>query len=1044
MLGAQVVTLQPVTFAGRVLAQSGQPIPGASVLISELRVGATAGADGRYSFLVDRSRLGTRTIALTARFLGYKPLRYSVAVTSSTTRVDHDFVLDRDILNLEEIVVTGTSAATSQLKTPFSVGVVDAQQIKDVPSVSPLAALEGKIPGAAVITTSGQPGSEPAIRLRAATSLSGRQDPLIIVDGTITRLGLADINSEDIERVEVIKGAAASSLYGSDAANGVLQIWTKRGAGLSEGQTSMTVRNELGQSKLPHFIPGNMHNNYTTTTDASGKVTFVKDANGNRITKPDAISDSPYPVVYDLMSEVFRPGDFLTNYISVGQHRGTTNLNASFQNTRDQGVVENLKGYRRQNFRINADQSLNDNIDIGVGAFYGRSVADQGEQVADFFGMRFLEPNVKLDSIPLTGPFAGQYNPAIRQPPLSGNVTNPLYRVQQLQITQDRDRFTGTFKGAYRPATWLTFDGNMGYDESGQNYKNFTPLGYANSSGVQGKGGLYQRNDSDRSYNIAANATATGSWRAVRNTTKAAFLYEDQTNEYVTINASALTVPKVPEFSAASLDPANPITPGSRTEIIRARNEFLVSTFDIKDRYILDGLVRRDESSLFGADARSAIYQRVSAAWRVTQDFHLPLFDELKLRVSSGTAGLRPPFSAQYEVLAVVGGVPEKITLGNTLLKPAFSRETELGFDASFFKNVSLEYSYSKKRTTDEIIKVPLSSATGYQTQWQNAGTLSGYSHEAALGIVLLAKADRFWRINFTADRTRQRIDDLRVGAFLIGPSEGTTNTQIFRIASGEPFGVIYGSQWIKTPAQLDETIKAGKLTGTSADYVLNEEGFYVAKGSYHTLAEAPLKAWTCVDAQCTSSKSVVQIGDVNPDFNMGFNTNFSWKSVSASATLTWVKGGNIYNYTRQWPFNELRDAVIDQSAKPDAGACPALTVDPTCPYKTGKKPTTYYSTFYNNFDPNDYFVENGTYLRLRELSVNWQIPQNFVEKLPGSTFHTARLGIVGRNLWTQTKYSGYDPDVTGPGGGNPFAYRVDYFTYPAYRTFTAMLEFGF
>jgi hypothetical protein len=188
----------------------------------------------------------------------------------------------------------------------------------------------------------------------------------------------------------------------------------------------------------------------------------------------------------------------------------------------------------------------------------------------------------------------------------------------------------------------------------------------------------------------------------------------------------------------------------------------------------------------------------------------------------------------------------------------------------------------------------------------------------------------------------------------------------------------------------------------------------------------------------------VVQIGDVNPDFNIGVNTNAQWKSVSLNSTLSWVKGGNIYNYTRQWPFNELRDKVIDQSGKPDPGVCPALSVDASCPYKTGRKPTTYYSTFYNNFDPNDYFVENGTYLRLRELALNIALPKKWAAKIPVADFTTARLGIVGRNLWTSTKYSGYDPDVTGPGGGNPFAYRVDYFTYPAYRTYTFMLELGY
>lgn len=1037
-----IVLGQQVSFSGRVTSDAGQPLAGANVGITELGVGAVANAEGRYSFTVDQRRL-PRTITLTARFIGYKP--QSVPLAAPRGSVTHDFALPRDVLNLAEVVVTGTSAATSQLKTPFTVGVVDQQQIKETPAVSPIASLDGKIPGASVITTSGQPGSEPAIRLRSATSLTGRQDPLIIVDGTITRLGLADINSEDIERVEVIKGAAASSLYGSDAANGVIQIFTKRGAMLGEGQTTFTFRNELGQSNITHLIPTNQHNPYEVTRDASGNVQFARDKNGNRITKPDAIADSPYPVTYDQFHQVFRPGTFMTNYVSVGERRGSTNLNVSFQNTKDQGVLTEVKGYRRQNFRVNVDQGLTENIDLGAGAFYGRATSDAPDATGIFFGMRFLEPNVKLDSVLTTGPYAGQFNPNIKQPPLSGNVQNPLYVLQQQQTADNRDRFTGTGRAAYRPTNWLTFDSNVGYDESNEGYKQYVPVGYSNSSGNRGSGSLYERNAGDRSYNINVTGTTSAQWRAIHNTTKAAFLYEDQTNQFVQVNAPSLTVQNVTEFAAAKLgDVANQISPGSRTETIRARDGFLVSTFDVKDRYILDGLVRRDESSLFGAHARSQTYQRLSGAWRVTQDFHIPLVDELKLRASHGTAGLRPPFTAQYETFSVASGTPEKITLGNKDLKPAFSRETEVGFDAGFFNNYSFEYSYSKKRTTDEIIKVPLSAAAGYQYQWQNAGTLSGYSHEAALNAVLLSKKDYFWRLGVTADRTRQKIEDLKVGPFLAGPSDATTNTQIFRIAPNQPFGVMYGDKWIRTPDQLNETIKAGKLSGTAADYVVNEEGFYVAKSALHTVAEVPLKAWTCVDASCTQAVHNVQIGDVNPDFNMGFNSTLTWKALSANATLTWVKGGNIYNYTRQWPFNELRDAVMDQSSKPDAGSCPALSVDPNCPFKTGKKATTYYSAFYNNFDPNDYFVEDGSYWRLRELAVNWQLPVKWVQKIPAANFQSARLGIVGRNLWTHTKYSGYDPDVTGPGGGNPFAYRVDYFTYPAYRTFTAMLEFGF
>src|SRR5258708_23583245 len=344
-----------VVFSGRVSGGNGEGLAGVRVTVDELGVGGIAAVDGKYLFAVADARVRGRTVTVSARIIGYKPKALSVTVTGG--RGDHDFVLERDVLQLEEVVTTGTSAATELKKTPFTVAVIDNTQIKDAPAVSPLGSLAGKIPGASTVSTSGQPGAEPSIRLRSATSLTGRQDPLIIVDGTINRLGLADVNSEDIERVEVIKGAAASSLYGSDAANGVLQIFTKRGANLGEGQTSLTVRNELGQSKIPHFLPSNLHNPYQVTTDASGKTTFVRDAGGIRITKEDAISDSPYPAIYDHINLAFKPGTFLTNYVSAAQRRGTTNLNASFQNTRDAGVVSNLNGYRRQNFRISVDQA---------------------------------------------------------------------------------------------------------------------------------------------------------------------------------------------------------------------------------------------------------------------------------------------------------------------------------------------------------------------------------------------------------------------------------------------------------------------------------------------------------------------------------------------------------------------------------------------------------------------------------------------------------------------------------------------------------------
>jgi TonB-linked SusC/RagA family outer membrane protein len=1020
LLVAQPLAAQSAVFSGRVTS-GGAPVGGATVGIAELGIGSVTSVDGRYTFTVEVGGRAGRTVNVTARFIGYKPK--VMPVTLAAGRTEKDFELEKDVLNLEQVVVTGVSDATSQRKTAFSVGVVDAEQMKAAPATTPLAGLAGKVAGANVtVGASAQPGSEPSIRLRAATSLTGRQDPLVIVDGTITRLGLADINTQDVERVEVIKGAAASSLYGSDAANGVIQIFTRRGGNLAEGQRMVSLRNEVGQSWLPKFLERN--NAHEFEIEASGA--FKLDANGNRIPKADRIADNPYPIYYDHMGAVFRHSLAMTNYLSVGERRGPTNFNASFENQKETGVMAILSGYSRQNFRLNVDHVLNDKVDFSSGAFYGRSMADQVAESGDvLFGMRFLEPNIDIEALNKDG---SPYNAVIKQPPASGNVVNPLYGLNNRKLTNDRDRFSGTFKTRYRPVLWLTAEANFNYDQSAAMGKSFVPIGYLNSSGAAGSGSLSQNNYAQRSYNTGVTLTAQralmGDW--LNNTTKIAYLYEDQLDNYVSVAASALTVPRVTEFAAAAQDPDHPVQPGSFTRATRTRNSFIVSTFDLWDKLVVDGLIRKDESSLFGAEQRGATYHRLSGAYRISEDVKLPGIDELKLRVSYGTAGLRPPWDAQYEQFAIVAGSPTKVTLGNPNLKPAFSRETEFGFNVNFLRDYTLEYSYSDKTTSDQILNVPVSSATGYQNRWTNAGTLSGQTHELAMGAVLMSKRDAFWRVNLAADRTRQKITSLGgIAPFLVGPSGvnggNNENTRIFRIAPGEPFGIIYGSKWIRTAEQLATTIQNGGLTGTAADYKQNEEGYYVLASAWRTVNEKPLKFR---DATGT----LFNIGDVNPDFTMSVSSSFQYKSFSASGVLQWVNGGKVYNYTRQWPYNEERDPEYDQRSKP----------------KEERKPAPYYQTFYNNFDTNEHFVEDGSYMKLREMSLYWQLPRAFTQSVGLGGFQNSRIGLVGRNLWTGSDYTGYDPDVSGPGGGNPFAYRVDYFTYPQYRTITFVLELGY
>jgi hypothetical protein len=422
---------------------------------------------------------------------------------------------------------------------------------------------------------------------------------------------------------------------------------------------------------------------------------------------------------------------------------------------------------------------------------------------------------------------------------------------------------------------------------------------------------------------------------------------------------------------------------------------------------------------------------------------HINGIDELKLRASYGTAGLRPTFDAQYETYEIVGGVPVPITLGNRALKPARSAETEIGANIDFLNRFSLEYSFSRKETRDQIMLVPLSAATGFQNgQWQNAATLLGKTHELSLGVLLMDRPDASWRLNIAADRTRQRITQLNTAPFLVGPNYAGSQdvTQIFKIAPGETFGVIYGTRIVRNIDQLYDDPAKAALSGPGQTWsrdsvMINEDGFVVRKSLYHTRGERFI---AYIDP---AGHQGVKIADVNPDFNASFTTSLRYKNFSVYALVDWVHGGSIYNGTRQWPFFEYRDRVYDQTSKP-AVNCTGSPDPRHCPYSTGKKATDYYQALYNGINPIDFFVESGTYVKIKELNVSYTFGRNAMEKL-GLGISSLRLGVIGRNLFTFTKYSGYDPEVAGL-SGDPYSFRFDGFSYPNFRTFTGFAEINF
>ena len=1046
---------QEAVIKGKVTSATGEPLGGASIVVANTNLGAVTAANGTYTLTIGANAAHGQQIVLTARYIGHKPITRTVALTGGEQQ--QDFQLAADPLRLEEVVVTGVAEATDRRKLPMTVATVGTDQLQAVPGGTALQAVEGKVAGVRLIPNSAQPGGEPVLRLRGATSIGGRQDPLIIVDGVITRFGLADIAGEDVERVEIVKGAAASALYGSDAANGVVQVFTKRGQSLPDGGIRVTTRVEGGVNNMPTRLEFSHHHawevnstpTYCVTKNAAWTVSaegnYCLSAAGARVIKTDQISNNPFSTYYDHWDALVNTGQFWTGYASVGQRLGGTNFNASLEETRNKGVIFGLGGYNRQNFRINVDQQIRSSLDASMSAFYGRSTngrAAEG-QTGPFFGLMFLQPDVNIQAC--CNPDGSKY---IAKVPLSGDVANdfnPLYELANRKMDQDRNRFSGSGRLRWRIKTWLQAEGTFGYDQESSDSTDLFPYGYLTSTGTPQSGSLSARSTNNWQANGGVTLTSVRHLGSqITNTTKVAAIFEDQRDRFLQSGAGAFTVPRVPELGTGT--DATTITSLSHDERIRNENFYGVTTFDIKDRYILDGLVRRDGSSLFGPNNRWATYYRVSGAWRLTQDVRIPGVDEMRLRGSYGTAGLRPGFNNQYDILSVQGGGFRAITAGNPNLKPARSAELEVGTNIEFSGGrYTLEYSYAEKKTTDQLLLVDLPAVGWYQNQWQNVGSLRARTHELTLAARVINTPGTQLTLNIVGDRTRQAITDWPLPERLYSYEQMPS---AFFLGKGSDLGVMYGNHWIRNIDELYADPAKAALSGPgqtwSRDSVMvNEDGYVVRKSVYGTPAERAIKYVYCkvpgAAGTCTITSNIVKIGNANPKFNLSFGLSFTMSRLSVNALLDWSYGGQLYNGTRQWAFQATRDRVQDQFGKPQNAATCGVVSDPmpSCPQKA----LPYYGVgFYNGLDPDDYFIESGSYAKLKELGVNYTFSRDQLGAIGLRNLGELRFGVIARNLFTITKYTGLDPEVSGL-FGDPFQVRMDWFQYPQFRTLSAVVE---
>ncbi|MGE0443565.1 MAG: hypothetical protein AB7S39_24025, partial [Gemmatimonadales bacterium] len=494
-------------------------------------------------------------------------------------------------------------------------------------------------------------------------------------------------------------------------------------------------------------------------------------------------------------------------------------------------------------------------------------------------------------------------------------------------------------------------------------------------------------------------------------------LIERENADFFDAVGTDLTVDAVPDLNTAQTS-----TIGQTSSEIRAEAVIASAGFDWKGKVIIDGLVRRDGSSLFGPEQRRATYYRVSAAYRMAEESWWPIqaVNEFKLRVSQGTSGGRPDFADQYETYSVGnGGTLSKETLGNRNLKPEQARETEVGVDLIAWNRLSLQLSYARSKVVDQLVLIPLKAVFGFTSQWQNAGTIEGNTVEATLQAQVLNSTNTSLYLGATFDRSRNTVTQFDRPCFL-------TQTIGYRCA-GEALGAMYGQKFVRDASELPAV-----HSGSAGQFQVNDEGWLVPVGTANytdglwgttVTIDGVAYPWGIPFRQLDANGQplVGKIGNGIPDFNLGFNASLRYKALTVYGLFTTQIGGDVYNYTQQRMYQNQRSARQDQAGKEDGL----------------KKSVDYYSAFYNANTVNNYFVESGTHGKLRELSLRY--------RLAGTALGLGRIGaravnlsLVGRNLLVISNYTGYDPEV------GSVLNRLDDFVYPQFRTITGGIEIEF
>lgn len=1002
-----------VNISGVIVDTDGEAIIGASILVLNTREGTVSDIDGNFKI---NTQIG-KTLQIS--YIGYKSVEQKI-ISSAPLKI----VMEEDINEVDEIVVIGYGVQKRSDLTA-SISSVKSGELASTSTTSLDQGLQGRAAGVVVLNTSGQPGGATSIRIRGTSSINGTNEPLYVIDGVpiisdpyATSAGglknpasnpLTSINPNDIESLEVLKDASATSIYGARGANGVILITTKQGkSGKAKVALSMRYMLQQVSKKMDMLNSVQLAELANEAADNDGVERRPVFADLNNLAKRNT----------NWQDEIFRTAPMQSYDVSISGG-GETNTYFTSANVLKQDGIILGSNYDKGTLRFNFEQKLGKYIKVGLNAntTYSRSngvVTNSEGAFASSVTSWALEMNPALPVRDSNGRFIYENNTS----PTS-NVGNPVQdALEAINKTTSLKLLTNAYVEV-RPFKDLILKSSFGIDYFNVKDQAFAAKelkraesnnGYASIANRDGytwvseNTATYLKSFGKHSFNALAGMTAQAFTSEYSNVAVADF--EDGTLGFHDLGAAALKQMAISGISEWQM----------LSYLARIN-------YNYDNRYLFTLTGRIDGSSKFGKDNKFGTFPSAAVAWRASEEKFMKditLISNLKARASYGLVGNEgiPPYSSQgllYSTEAYIGNsqiIKGKVpfTRSNKDLKWETTSQMNLGFDIGFFDGrIAFTADYYHKNTKDLLLYMPDLLHSGYDMSMKNVGSMENSGYEFTLNLIPVTNKHFTWTSDFTMGFNKNKITDLAnskenlVGNPVLGITYWT------KITKGKPIGTIYG---YKTDGIVQKNEDPSKIPFFPGKTLQVGDRKYVNRNSDNVLNEDDL----------------FELGNANPDFSFGFTNSFKYNLPNSSALnlsvfLQGVVGNEIVN------FNRFALESLDGYKNNSTEVLNRWTPD----NPTNKYPRATMKSHGNVLS--DHYVEDGSYLRVKNVNLTYDFSRSLARKF---FMEALSVYVSVQNIYTFTNYTGYDPEVSRFSNNN-LSMGADYGSYPMAKSF----EFG-